>query len=312
MRVTVTAVPDPNDPNGLDAVVSTIRCAADAGFSRLWFPQPPPWAEVAGWDALTTLAVAGAATPGIELGSSVVVAYTQHPFALARQALTASAATGGRLILGIGVSHRFLVADMLGYDYSAPAAFLREYLQVLGPALAGQPVDHHGPRITAVGQLTVPKAPSPPVIAAALGPRMLDLAGELTDGTVTTWTGPKTVEQQIIPRITRAAAAAGRPAPQVIVGLPVSVTSDVQAARNHIAATFSHQPGDMPAYRAMMDLEGVDSIADMCVFGDEADVVAQLRRFADIGATEFTAIPLGDNATQARTVEVLAANREIT
>ncbi|MDT5370422.1 MAG: hypothetical protein QOC62_4853 [Mycobacterium sp.] len=111
MRVTVTAVPDPKDPNGLDGVVSTIRCAADAGFSRLWFPQPPPWAEVAGWDALSTLAVAGATTPGIELGSSVVVAYTQHPIALARQALTASAATDGRLILGIGVSHRFLVAE---------------------------------------------------------------------------------------------------------------------------------------------------------------------------------------------------------
>jgi F420-dependent oxidoreductase-like protein len=312
VKVTLTIVPDPIDPTGLQGLVSTVRCAADTGFSRIWFPQPPPWAEVAGWDALTTLALAGAATPGIELGSSVVVAYTQHPIALARQALTASAATHGRLILGIGVSHRFLVADMLGYDYSAPAAFLREYLQVLGPAMAGEPVDHHGPRITAVGQLTVRKAPTAPVIAAALGPRMLDLAGELTDGTITTWTGPKSVERQIIPRITRAAAAAGRPAPQVIVGLPVSVTSDVEAARSHIAATFSHQPGDMPAYRAMMDLEGVDDIADMCVFGDEADVVAQLHRFAAIGATEFTAIPLGDNATQARTVEVLAANRELT
>src|ERR1700730_6575505 len=211
MRVTLTIVPDPIDPTGLDGVVSTIRCAADAGFSRVWFPQAPPWAEVAGWDALTTLALAGAATAGIELGSSVVVAYTQHPMALARQPRPAAAATGGRLILGIGVSHRFLVADMLGYDYSAPAAFLREYLQVLGPAMAGDPVDHHAPRITAVGQLTLPKAPAPPVIAAALGPRMLDLAGELADGTVTTWTGPKTVERQIIPRITRAAAAA-RPA----------------------------------------------------------------------------------------------------
>src|SRR3984893_5252035 len=204
MKVTVTAVPDPNAPTGIEGVVSTIRCAADAGFSRLWFPQPPPWAEVAGWDALTTLAVAGAATGGIELGSSVVVAYTQHPMALARQALTASAATGGRLILGIGVSHRFLVADLLGYDCCAPVAFLREYLQGLGLAMAGQPVDHHGRRITAVGQLTVPKAPTPPVIAAALGPRMLDLAGELADGTITTWTGPKTVEQHIIPPTTPA------------------------------------------------------------------------------------------------------------
>jgi F420-dependent oxidoreductase-like protein len=312
VKVTLTIVPDPIDPAGMHGVVSTIRCAADTGFSRIWFPQPPPWVEVAGWDALTALAVAGAAAPAIELGSSVVIAYTQHPLALARQALTASAATDGRLILGIGVSHRSLVEDMLGYDYSAPAAFLREYLQVLRPALAGEPVDHHGARITAVGQLTVPKAPAPPVIAAALGPRMLDLAGELTDGTITTWTGPKALEQRIVPRISQAAAAAGRPVPQVIVGLPVSVTSDVEAARSAIATSFIHEPGGMPAYRAMMDLEGIDDIADLCVFGDEADVVAQLRRFADIGATEFTAIPVGDNATRARTVEMLAANRELT
>ena len=144
----------------------------------------------------------------------MTVAYGQHPFALARQALTSSAATDGRLILGIGVSHKWVVSDIFGYDYSAPAAYLREYLEVLGPALVGDPVDHHGPRITAVGQLALPKAPPPPIIAAALGPRMLDLAGELTDGTVTAWTGPKAVERQIVPRITKAAEKAGRSAPQ--------------------------------------------------------------------------------------------------
>jgi alkanesulfonate monooxygenase SsuD/methylene tetrahydromethanopterin reductase-like flavin-dependent oxidoreductase (luciferase family) len=185
---------------------------------------------------------------------------------------------------------------------------LREYLEVLNPALAGQPVDHHGPRITAVGQLDLPKAPTPSVVAAALGPRMLRLAGELTDGTVTAWTGAKAVEQQIIPGITAAAAAVGRPAPQIIVGLPVSVTNDVDAAREAIAAAFS--PGDLPAYRAVLDLEGVDSVGDICVFGDEDHVVAQLRRFADIGATEFTAFPVGDAATRARTIDVLA-NAEV-
>lgn len=305
MKITVTVLPDPNAPEGLDGLLATIGSFADAGFSRIWFPQLPPLAGQAGWDALTTLALAGTRTPGIELGTGVAVAYGQHPFALARQALTASAATDGRLILGIGVSHQWVVSDIFGYDYSAPAAYLREFLEVLGPAMAGESVDHHGPRITAVGQLTLPKASTPPIIAAALGPRMLDLAGELTDGTVTAWAGPKAVEQQIVPRITKAAEAAGRSAPQVIVGLPVSVTNDVEATRTQLVETFS-LAGQAPAYRAMLDLEGVESPADICVFGDEEQVVAQLRRFADIGATEFTGFPFGDAATQARTLDVLA------
>ncbi|MDT5106339.1 MAG: hypothetical protein QOI25_3852 [Mycobacterium sp.] len=77
-------------------MLSTVHAAADAGFPRVWFPQLPPALGQAAWDALTTLAVAGVRTPGIELATGVVVAYTQHPFALARQALTASAVTDGR------------------------------------------------------------------------------------------------------------------------------------------------------------------------------------------------------------------------
>jgi alkanesulfonate monooxygenase SsuD/methylene tetrahydromethanopterin reductase-like flavin-dependent oxidoreductase (luciferase family) len=132
---------------------------------------------------------------------------------------------------------------------------------------------------------------------------MLDIAGRLTDGTVTAYTGLKAVERQIIPGITKAAEAAGRPAPQVIVGLPVSVTNDVAAARAEISGMFS--PGDLPAYKAMLDLEGVDSVADICVFGEEQQVAAQVRRFAEVGATEFSAFPVGDAATVARTIEVL-------
>lgn len=305
MKVSLTVLPD---PTGFPGVLAAVRDAADAGFPRVWFPQLPPAPDLAGWDALTTLALAGAAVPQVELGSAVVVAQTQHPLALARQALTASAATGGRLILGIGVSHRVLVTDVFGYDYDAPAAYLREYLQVLGPALRGEPVDHHGARITAVGQFGLPGAPAPPVLAAALGPRMLDLAGELTEGTVTAWTGLKVVDSHIVPRIGAAAERFGRPSPQVVVGLPVSVTSDVAAARAEIAGMFN--PGDLPAYRAMLDREGVDDVADICVFGDEESVLAQLRRFAAAGATEFSGFAIGDPQTRARTVEVLAAYRD--
>jgi F420-dependent oxidoreductase-like protein len=309
MRITFMAMPDPADPTGLAGFTATVADAERAGFERAWLPQLPPMAGVAAWDALTALTVAGQTASRIELATGVVVAYTQHPLALARQALTTHAAVGGRLTLGIGVSHPSMV-EALGYAYQKPAAFLREYLEVLIPALAGEAVDHHGPRLTAVGQVTLPGLPAsrPPVVIAALGPLMLDLAGELTDGTVTSWAGPRTIERDIIPRITAAAIAAGRPAPHVIAGLPVVVTSDVGAARELIAATFAI-PQEAPAYRAVLDREGVDGVADVSIIGDEEQVAARLRQFADIGVTEFVPLPFGDTATVTRTTELLAALR---
>jgi F420-dependent oxidoreductase-like protein len=303
VKLTVMAYPQGGDPSGLEGVLTEIDSAAAAGFSRVWVPQLQPAPGVASWDALTVLGLAGSRTPDIELASGVVVAYTQHPLALARQALTVSAAVKGRLTLGIGVSHRFVVADMLGHSYDKPAAFLREYLEVLAPALAGQPVEHRGLRLTAVGQVDLP-APAPALITAALGPRMLDVAGELTEGTIATWTGPKALECQIIPRISRAAAAAGRPAPQIIVGVPVVITNDAEAARAEILATMS-QAGDMPAYRSILDIEGVDTIADVCLIGDEDQVAARLRRFDGIGVTEFVASPHGDDESRSRTIKLL-------
>jgi F420-dependent oxidoreductase-like protein len=307
MRITVMTMPDPADPAGLAGVVAGVVDAQEAGFSRAWLPQLPAMAGVASLDALTALAVAGVAAPRIELATGVVVAYTQHPLALARQALTTHAAVGGRLTLGIGVSHPSMV-EALGYSYAKPAAFLREYLQVLIPALAGEPVDHHGTRLTAVGQVTLAGLPTsaPRIVTAALGPLMLDLAGELTDGTVTSWAGPRTVERDVIPRISKAAEAAGRPAPQIIVGLPVMVTSDAEAARELIATTFEVAQS-APAYRAVLDREGVDGVADVSIVGNEEHVAARLRQFADIGVTEFVSSPFGDPATVTRTTELLAA-----
>lgn len=303
MRITTAIAPDPTGT--FDDLVTAITNAADAGFTRVWLPQMPPVAGVASWDALTTLAVVGARVPDVELGTGVVIAYPQHPLALARQALTVSAAVGGRLTLGIGVGHAQFI-EAMGYDYDKPAAYLREYLQILIPALAGQTVEHHGARLTAVGQVDATGALPPPIVLAALGPRMLDLAGELADGTVTSWAGPRALEEHIIPRITKAAAQAGRPSPGVIAGLPVIVTSDSDSARALVATDFAIADG-APAYRAILDREGVASVADVCLIGDEDTVASQLRRFADIGVTEFVGSPLGDPATSQRTTELLTA-----
>ena len=301
MRLTAMAVPN----TGLQGLIDGIAAAEQAGFGRAWLAQMPTQPGVAPWDALTVLALAGQRAATIELATGVAIAYHQHPLTLARQALTTNAAVGGRFTLGIGVSHPSMI-EALGYSYERPVRYLREYLEILGPALAGEAVDHHGARLTAVGQVELPGAPPPPIVVAALGPLMLDLAGELSDGTVTTWPGPKTLEDNIIPRITKSAATAGRAAPQVIAGLPVVVTSDADAAREAIATTFAIAD-QVPAYRAVLDAEGLGGVADVSVVGDEEQVATRLRRFAEIGVTEFVALPFGDPATITRTTELLVA-----
>ena len=301
MRVTATRMHTP----GLADLLESVADAERAGFERAWLPQMPTVAGLEPWDALITLALAGQRTSTIELGTAVAVAQHQHPLTLARQALTTNAAVGGRLTLGIGLSHPATI-EALGYSYERPAQYMREYLEIIIPAMAGEPVDHHGARLTAVGQIDMADAPSPAVLVAALGPRMLDLAGTIANGTITTWTGPKTLENNIIPRITKAAESAGRPAPQVIAGLPVMVTDDAEAGRAAIASAFAITES-LPAYQAVLASEGVANVGDVCVVGDEEDVVAQLHHFAEIGVTEFAAMPFGETDVVDRTMAVLSS-----
>ncbi len=111
-------------------------------------------------------------------------------------------------------------------------------------------------------------------------------------GTVTWMTGPSTIEAHIVPSIRAAAAEAGRPEPRIGVGLPVCVTDDVDAARAQAAETFAIY-GHLPSYRAMLDREGAGGPADVAIVGTQAEVQAQVRRLADIGATDFCGAPFG-------------------
>jgi alkanesulfonate monooxygenase SsuD/methylene tetrahydromethanopterin reductase-like flavin-dependent oxidoreductase (luciferase family) len=129
---------------------------------------------------------------------------------------------------------------------------------------------------------------------------MLELAGRTVDGTVTWMTGVQTVESHVVPTITAAAKAAGRPAPSVVVGLPVCVTDDPAGARERIGRTFQIY-GSLPSYRAMLDREGVEGPADVAIVGDEKTVGAALDHLAEAGATEFLANVLGSSEDRART-----------
>jgi 5,10-methylenetetrahydromethanopterin reductase len=291
--------------SGLGGVVAAVREAAEAGVGRAWVPQ------VFGVEALTAIAVAGREIPGIELGTAVVPTYPRHPLVLAGQALTTSAALGGaRLHLGIGLSHQLVIEGMLGMKFERPALHMREYLSALRPALDGQPVDVKGETLqaaTLMGPLTVDDAARPvPILVAALGPALLRVAGELADGTLTWMAAPPVIGSRIAPSITAAAEAAGRPRPRVGVGLPVAVTSDVDATLERAAAQFAIY-GTLPSYRRLLDEAGLDGPAGVVIAGDEDEVAPGIRPLADVGATDVHASPVGSRAVRQETLRVLGA-----
>lgn len=268
----------------LDGFVAEIREAKDAGFTSAWAPQ------IFGLDALSALAVAAREVPDIELGTAVVPTYPRHPTALACQALTTQGASGGRLTLGIGLSHKVVIEDMWGLDFSKPARHMREYLSALLPLLKDRSVAFTGETLKAIGQLQISVSPPPQVLLAALAPRMLALAGSMCDGTVTWMTGPKTIGSHVVPRLTQAADEAGRDGPRVVCALPVAVTDDEAAARERAGNAFVIY-GQLPSYRAMLDREGAEGPADVAIIGNEASVRTQIEEVFAQGATEFVAVP---------------------
>jgi F420-dependent oxidoreductase-like protein len=183
---------------------------------------------------------------------------------------------------------------------------MREYLAILLPLLRDGSVQFAGETLKASGSVGIPETTAPPVLLAALAPRMLEMAGTDADGTVTWMTGPATVANHIVPSISAAAAAAGRPAPRVVVGLPVCVTADPDAARVKAAETFEIY-GRLPSYRAMLDREGAEGPADVAIVGDDEQVSTQVTALADQGATDFMAAPFGSREERARTVDLLTA-----
>jgi len=282
----------------IDDVVASASTAADQGFSSYWLPQ------IFGFDALTALAVIGREVPGINLGTSVVPTYPRHPMMLAQQALTTQAASGGRLALGIGLSHQIVIEGMYGYSFEKPVRHMREYLEILVPLVQKGSVSFKGETLTANGGLQIPGADPFPVLLAALGPKMLELAGGVADGTITWMTGPATLEAHTVPAITAAAEKAGKET-HVAVGLPVCVTDDVDAARERAAKVFEIY-GSLPSYRAMLDREGAEGPADVAIVGDEATVTGALKRLADVGATDYLAAEFGSSETErARTRDAL-------
>ncbi|MCZ6656923.1 MAG: LLM class F420-dependent oxidoreductase [Gammaproteobacteria bacterium] len=286
----------------LDDVIGVAKRAEAAGLDNVWL------ANIFSFDAISMLALMGRETQRIGLGTAVTPTYPRHPTAIAQQAMTTQAACGGRFTLGVGLSHKIVIEDMLGFSYDKPARHMREYLSVLMPLIRGEAVNFDGDEYRVHGlTMDVPGSENLDVVVAALGPVMLKIAGELADGTNTWMVGPKTMETHIIKRLSDAADAAGRPQPKVVGGYPVILTNKPDEARAKIAEGLTIY-GQLPSYRAMLDREGVDGPADIAIAGDENLLRGEIKRLEDMGVTDFNAAIMDvEEGAYDRTLEFLAS-----
>lgn len=291
-------------------LVSDIQWAESAGLDSAWMPQVPN-----DFDCLTMVALMAANTIRIELGTAVVPLQAQHPIALARQALSVHAMSGGRLALGVGPSHHWIVRDMLGLPYDKPAAYTRDYLQVLNTAIAGPgPVDVENETFT-VHNPTVLAADTPmPVLVSALGPVMLQIAGEHADGTSLWMADEKAIGEHIAPKINKAAAEAGKPAPRIVAGIPVTLcaNSEIETAKER-ANRILAEAETSPNYQRLLDRGEARNVGDLCAAGDEESILKRFKQFADAGVTDLSVrlLPIGETrdeliASKYRTREVIA------
>ncbi len=277
----------------VDRLRADARWAEEAGLASVWVPQIPDE-----FDALTAAAVVGAETSRIEIGTAVVPVQPRHPIALAQAALSVQAVCAGRLALGLGVSHHWVIDEMLGLAYEHLAPTMRDHLDVLDQALAGPgPVDVENATFRVHNPLDITDLAPTPVLLAALGPQMLRLAGTRTDGTILWMADERAIASHVVPTITRAAESAGRPAPRVVAGLPVCLCGDDEvegavARTNRILAEAETSPN----YQRLLDHGDARQVGDILVAGSEAAIEKRLRGFAEVGVTDVSVrvVPIGE------------------
>lgn len=292
-------------------LLDDVRWAEEAGLSTVWIPQIPDE-----FDALVAAALAGTATERIEIGTAVVPVQPRHPIALAQQALSVQAACSGRFSLGVGVSHHWVVDEMLGLPYDRPRAALEDYLDVVLPALAGPgTVSVVNERFRVECPLDVTDLAPTPVLVAALGQKMLRLAGERTDGTILWMADERVIGEHIAPSIVAAATAAERRPPRIVAGVPVCLcrpdeVPDAVSRTNRILSEAEISPN----YQRLMDHGDARNVGDLLAAGTERQIEQRLAAFASAGATDVSVrvVPIGSTrdelvASSRRTRDYLAS-----
>jgi alkanesulfonate monooxygenase SsuD/methylene tetrahydromethanopterin reductase-like flavin-dependent oxidoreductase (luciferase family) len=243
------------------------REAVSLGYTSAWTPSGPAARDAfhvcSQWNAATRDAVEG----GIATGISVVPVPAWSPAVLASQAGTVGELTGGRFILGIGSGGIYSAEFQRTWGKPAypPIAMMREYVTTIRALLGGEKIDHDGPSVSLHGVQLTFRPPSVPVFLGALGPQMLRLAGEVSDGAALNWCTPEQIAVSR-ERVNAGARKAGRDPSEVRLAeyIRVCVDDDVAVARRaYTRAAMGYALGRVPGasqsgYRAHFGRMGYD------------------------------------------------------
>jgi 5,10-methylenetetrahydromethanopterin reductase len=279
----------------VESLLGNFTRAEEEGFDTVWIGQ------VFDHDILTLFAMAGLRTSRIELGTSVVPLPTRHVTTLAQQALTTQLACNGRLCLGVGSGHAAILDKKLGLPSDRPVARTREALEVLAPLLRGEYVKYAGDYQRVRVGTPVAGADAPSLILAALGPRMIDLAGEMTNGVTLVFAGAAFIESQVRPRLPKDA--------RIIASLPVALT-DKPGDMAELIDEYTAPSMALPPYQRVLHAQGFERVSSLSIIGSERAIADGLAKLEASGVTDLNPILVSgppDTSCADRTREFLAA-----
>ena len=292
MRISVFIGEGPSG-TGVNGLVDAAIKAEQFGFDGIWYPQ------LNNVDALTVIGLASNNTSKIQMGTAVIPIFTRHPLVMAQQAMTVQIAINGRLSLGLGLSHKVIMQNSFGLKYENLTQHAIEYLSIINQLNESSSVDFTGQFYRAEWTIDLPNFSKFPVFFAALGPKMLAAAGKYADGTITWMAGPKVLERDIVPLITKSSKMAERSCPKILAGIPVAITNDIEKARESANKQFGLYK-KFPSYKRLLCLENASLVSDIAVIGNRNEVKNQLERYYSSGANEILAMafPVGADHNQ--------------
>ncbi len=302
----------------LDESVARVKAAERLGFESVWVTQLPN-----ARDAALVLAAYAHATQRVSFGTGILPIYTRHPTAMVQMAATLDEVSGGRFILGIGVSHKVTVESMWGMHLDSPVDAMREYLDIVRTSLRDGGCSIDGKHFSAHWAYSGPRREEMPIMISALNPRMLELAGEQADGIVLYMCSPAYIRDHIIPAVTAGRQKAGKPLDgfEIVAAVPVSLTTDRAGGHDAFRKTVERY-ANLPYYRKMMDASGYkaqleagtiseEMLDELAGIGDERQVRDVVRRYREAGVTLPAVGPFGGHAGAAgfeATLEAVAGS----
>lgn len=260
--------------------ISRAQAAERLGYESVWTTQLPD-----ARDGSLVLAAYAARTERVQIGTAVLPIYTRHPTAMVQMAATLDELSGGRFILGMGISHKVTVEGMWDLKLESPVRAMREYVDIVRTSLRDGGCSIDGRYFSARWRYSGPRRADLPIMISALNPRMLELAGEIADGVVLYMCPPGYIEQQVVPAVRAGRDKAGKSLDgfEIVAAVDACVTSDRAAGLEVYRNTLARY-GSLPFYRKAMESGKFDA-EELAAIGDEAQVRAAIRRYREAGAT---------------------------